>query len=82
MCKHSHNSNGIVVKDGGHIFRGEFVGRVADQKTGLANSTITDNYTPVRTQSALLPIDSVESLDSDGMMPCASPMLGWNGWDH
>jgi hypothetical protein len=42
---YSHDSNGIVIEDGWDIFGGEFVGRVTDEKTSLAHSTITDNHT-------------------------------------
>jgi hypothetical protein len=41
----SHNGNSIVIKDGRDIFGREFVCSVADQKTSLANSTVTDNHT-------------------------------------
>lgn len=41
-----HDSNGIVVKDSGYVFRREFVGRVADQKTGLSYSTVAHYDTP------------------------------------
>lgn len=43
--EHSHNGNSIVIKDCRDIFGGEFVCRVADQKTSLAHSTITDDHT-------------------------------------
>ena len=46
--KDSHNSNCIVVEDGRDVFGGEFVCRVADEKAGLANGTVTDDYTSVR----------------------------------
>jgi hypothetical protein len=42
---YSHNGNGIVIEDGRDIFGGEFVGRVTDEETSLAHSTITDNHT-------------------------------------
>jgi hypothetical protein len=42
---YSHDSNGIVIEDGRDIFGGEFVGRVTDEETCLAHSTITDNHT-------------------------------------
>jgi hypothetical protein len=42
---HSHNGNSIVIKDSRDIFGGEFVCRVADQKTSLAHSTVTDDHT-------------------------------------
>lgn len=45
--EYSHHRHGIVVKDCGDIFRGEFVGRVGDEQAGLSNCTVTDNNTPV-----------------------------------
>jgi hypothetical protein len=44
----SHNSDGVVVKDRRDIFGGEFVRGVADEKTCLADSTVTDDDAPVR----------------------------------
>lgn len=44
---HLHDSDGIVVKDGWDVFRGKLVGGVADKKTSLSDSTVTDNDTPV-----------------------------------
>ena len=44
--KDVHDSNGIVIEDGRDVFRGEFVGRVADEETCLADSTVTDDDTP------------------------------------
>jgi hypothetical protein len=44
---HLHYRDGIVVKDGWNIFRGKFVGGIGDQKARLANSTISNNDTPV-----------------------------------
>ena len=41
-----HHRNGIVVEDCRHIFRREFVRRVRDQETGLANGTIAHHNTP------------------------------------
>ena len=43
-----HDGNGIVIEDRGHIFRGEFVCRVTDQKTRLSDGTVTDDHTPVQ----------------------------------
>lgn len=42
----SHNGHGVVVEDSRDIFRGEFVCRVADEETCLADSTVTDDDTP------------------------------------
>jgi hypothetical protein len=50
---YSHNGNGIVIEDGWDIFGGEFVGRVTDEETCLAHSTITDNHTSRRVRLAL-----------------------------
>lgn len=47
--KDSHNGDGVVVKDSRDIFGGKLVGRIADEQTGLANSTIADDDTPRRT---------------------------------
>lgn len=41
-----HDSDGIVVKDCRDVFGWELVRSVADQETGLANSTIADDDTP------------------------------------
>jgi len=41
----NHYRNCIVIEDSRDIFGREFVGRVTDEKTGLAYSTITDDYT-------------------------------------
>ena len=38
-----HDSDGIVVKDGGDVFGGELVGRVADQETCLPDSTVAND---------------------------------------
>jgi hypothetical protein len=43
----SHYSDGIVIEDRRNIFGGEFVRGVADKKTCLADSTITNDDTPV-----------------------------------
>ena len=39
-----HDSDGVVVKNGGHVFRGKFVGRVGNQETSLANRTVPNNH--------------------------------------
>jgi hypothetical protein len=44
----SHNGHGVVVEDGGNIFRGELVGGIADEETSLADCTIADDDTPAR----------------------------------
>lgn len=41
-----HDSDSVVIENGRDIFRGELVGCVADQKTCLADSTVTDDNTP------------------------------------
>jgi hypothetical protein len=43
---HSHYGDGIVVENGRHIFRREFVGGVADEKTCLADGTVADDNAP------------------------------------
>jgi hypothetical protein len=40
---YAHDCNGIVVEDSRNIFRWELVGRIADEKTGLADRTIPHN---------------------------------------
>lgn len=40
-----HDSHGVVVKDGGDIFRGELVGCVGDEQTGLSDSTVPHHDT-------------------------------------
>jgi hypothetical protein len=44
----SHNGDGVVVEDGGHIFRGELVRGVADQQTCLADGTVADDDAPAQ----------------------------------
>ena len=41
-----HDGHGIVVKDRGHVFRGEFIGGVADQQTRLSHRTVADHHAP------------------------------------
>jgi len=43
----SHYSDGVVVEDRGNIFGGELVRGVADEKTCLADSTVTNDDAPV-----------------------------------
>lgn len=43
-----HDSDSIVVKDRGDIFRWEFVCCVADEQTCLSYSSITNNHTSAR----------------------------------
>lgn len=50
---HSHNRDSIVVEDGRDVFRGELVRRVADEKTRLAHSTVTNDNAPRRDCSAV-----------------------------
>lgn len=45
---HSHDGDGVVVKDSRDIFRGELVGGVADQKAGLADRTVADDNAPAK----------------------------------
>ena len=42
----SHDSDSIVVKNRRDILRRKFVGRVADQQAGLADSTVADDNAP------------------------------------
>lgn len=46
LCEgpNSHNSDGIIVEDGGNVFGGEFIRRVTDEETSLANGTIPDYH--------------------------------------
>lgn len=41
-----HHRHGIVVEDCWHVFGGELVGGVANQKASLANGTVSDHHTP------------------------------------
>ena len=41
-----HDSDSIVVKDGGDILGGELVGGVRDQQARLADGTVTNDNTP------------------------------------
>lgn len=43
----SHYRNGIVIEDGGNVFRGELVRRVADEETCLSDGTVADDDAPV-----------------------------------
>jgi hypothetical protein len=42
----SHNGDGVVVEDGGDIFRGELVRGVTNEQTCLADGTVTDDDAP------------------------------------
>jgi hypothetical protein len=46
--RNSHNGDGVIVEDCWDIFGGEFIGRVADEETGLAHGTVTNNHAPTR----------------------------------
>jgi hypothetical protein len=46
-----HDGYGIIVKDGRDIFGGEFVGGIADEKTGLAYGTIAHDHTSTDLES-------------------------------
>jgi hypothetical protein len=48
-----HDRHGIVVEHSRNVFGGEFVSSVADEKTSLANSTVSNNDTSVQ-ESALV----------------------------
>ena len=41
-----HDSNGIIVEDGGDVLGGELVGGVGNQQAGLADGTVTNDDTP------------------------------------
>lgn len=43
-----HDSNGIIVEYSGNVFRGEFVGGVADQQACFPNRTVADHHTSGR----------------------------------
>jgi len=43
---HSHHGDGVVVEHSRDIFRWELVGRVADEKAGLADRTVADDNAP------------------------------------
>lgn len=49
----SHHSNGVVIEYCRYIFGREFVGRIADQKAGLAYRTVSDDDAPVEQWKAL-----------------------------
>jgi hypothetical protein len=63
--RYSHHRDRIVVEDRGHIFRGELVRRVADEKTGFSYSTVTDYYTPAGKASRLAPNSDRDATDSE-----------------
>lgn len=44
--RNSHNRNCVIVKDGRDIFRRELVRCITDEKTGLADGTVTDDDAP------------------------------------
>ena len=54
-----HNGHGIVVKDGGDIFRGELVCRVAYEEASLADSTVTD-YDASAIENDMLAVASLD----------------------
>jgi hypothetical protein len=64
----SHHSNGIVIEDGWDVFGGELVGGVANEQTGLAHGTITDDHTPAHRNvvSNLLVLDVWKTLSPPG----------------
>jgi hypothetical protein len=41
-----HYRDGIVVEDGGNVFRRELVGGIADEQARLTDGTVTDDDTP------------------------------------
>ncbi len=45
--QNSHHGNSIIVKYGRDVFAGELIGRVTDQQTGVANSTVADHNTSI-----------------------------------
>jgi hypothetical protein len=47
-----HDCHGIVVEDCRHIFRGEFVGSVGNQQTGLSYCTVAYDNAPVTVSPA------------------------------
>lgn len=42
----SHDGDGVVVEDGGYVFRGEFICGVTDEKACLADRTVADDDAP------------------------------------
>ncbi len=48
-----HNRDGIVIEDCRDVFRGELVRRVADEKTCLSDSTVTDDDAPIKQHSSV-----------------------------
>lgn len=63
--RYSHHRDRIVVEDRGYIFRGELVRRIADEKTRLSYSTVTDYYTPAGKASRLALISDRDATDSN-----------------
>lgn len=51
--RHVHYRDGIVIEYGRDVFGGELVGRIADQQTSLADSTVTDDDASVEIGSRL-----------------------------
>ena len=43
----SHDCDRIVIEDGWDVFGGKLVGSIADEQTGFADSTITDDNTSI-----------------------------------
>lgn len=61
--QNSHHCDSIVIEDRWHIFRRELVCRVANQQTGLAHSTITNDHTSAEgAESAIVIISVVDML--------------------
>ena len=50
----NHDCDSIVVEDGRDIFGGEFVCRIADEETCLADGTVTDHHAPIGFQGSLV----------------------------
>lgn len=47
MSRGLHDCDGVVIEDCGHIFGGELVGGVTDEKTCLSDRTVTDDNASV-----------------------------------
>jgi len=43
--EHVHDGDGVVIEDCRHIFRGEFVGCIADEEACLPDSTVANDDT-------------------------------------
>lgn len=69
----SHNSDSVVVEHSRDIFGGEFVCCIADEKTSLSNSTVTNDDAPVLGGRWISSLDKQANCER-GTRQCADAM--------